>query len=57
VLITNYTSTDEYLIYPGEQKCEKYGADAMYPWGYGNGGMAYVGPKTVRFLKIFLSFF
>jgi len=43
LLITNYTSGIEYVIDPDTKVCLKYGADAMYPWGYGLGGMAYEG--------------
>jgi len=39
-IITNYTmdtqgNINEYLIYPYRYKCEVYGADAFYPWCYG----------------------
>lgn len=51
VLITNYTSEIEYLIDPTAEKCEKYGPDAMYPWGYGMGGMTFDGVHVVSLLS------
>jgi len=47
ITITNYTSEIEYLINQDFRTCLEYGPDAIYPWGYGNGGMMYVGESKI----------
>jgi hypothetical protein len=49
VLITNYTDLahgpPEYVAFMTTNSCEIYGADAFYPWSYGN-GMLFAGNFT-----------
>jgi len=35
IIITNYTTTNEYLIDPIANECVVYGADAWYDWCFG----------------------
>jgi hypothetical protein len=41
IVITNYTTSNEYLIYPDRSECELYGADAWYSWCFGAGSGQY----------------
>ncbi len=52
ILITNYTDLaagpPEYVYYPQQNKCLVYGADAFYPWCFGQGtGQTYAGQFQV----------